>query len=612
VSEALSLVIVIVLGVAASWLAWRLRLPSILLLLLAGLLAGPVTGLIRPDQLLGELLMPFVSLAVGLILYEGGLTLRFRELHKVGRVLRNLVTIGALCTLVISAVSAHYIFRLPWSLALLLGAILIVTGPTVVGPLLRHIRPSGSTGSILKWEAIVIDPIGAMLAVLIFEAMFVVGVGQAAVPVILGIVKTTIIGGGLGALSALLLAQLIARSWIPDYLQNAVSLMLVVATQAVSDQFQHESGLLAVTVMGMVLANQRWTDVRHIVEFKENLQILLISFLFVLLGARLDATGLSGRLLGGLVFVLLLVFVARPVAVWVSTLGAGLTRAERIFLASVGPRGIVAAAVSAVFALRLEEAGVPGARDLVPLTFMVIIGTVAFCGVAAPQIAYRLGVASADPQGVLFAGAAAWPRALAKVLRDRGIRVHLVDTNHENLRAARMAGLSATEMSILADNLVEALDFGGLGRLFAVTPNDWINTLAVHRFASVFGRGQCYQCATEKGSAAAEQHRYLHGRRLFASELTYSAIDERLALGFALRSTPLTQEFGLKEFREHHGPDAFILLAITESGRLLVATADEPLKPRAGQTIISLVPGAAHLDAAASKVPRGHSIQPAG
>ncbi|HRX84300.1 MAG TPA: sodium:proton antiporter [Phycisphaerae bacterium] len=590
-SELLALVWVVVLGVTASWLAWRVRLPSILLLLLAGLVAGPLTGLIVPDRLLGDLLMPFVSLAVGLILYEGGLTLRVSELRSVGHVVRNLVTIGALVTLAISTVAARLIFDLPWSLALLLGAILIVTGPTVVGPLLRHIRPGGSIGSILKWEAIVIDPLGALLAVLIFESAFLVGADGAVAAVLWGILKTVVIGGGLGAISAIVLAQLMARFWVPDYLQNAVSLMLVVATQAVADHFQQESGLLAVTVMGMVLANQRWADVRHIVEFKENLQVLLISFLFVLLGARLDATGLHGKLWGGLAFVGVLVLVARPLAVWISTRKAKLSRGERVFLGTVAPRGIVAAAVSAVFALHLEAADVPGAEDLVPLTFMVIIGTVALSGFFSPFLAHRLGVAAVNPQGVLFGGAGAWPRALAKVLQDRGIRVQLVDTNHDNLREARMAGLPVVERSILSDSLFDAIDFGGLGRFFAVTPNDWINTLAVHRFFGVFGRRGCYQCATADGSPAkAEQHRHLHGRRLFGAELTYGALAKRFGGGFTIKATPLTEEFGPDAFRAQYGADALVLMAITDAGRLRVGTVEEPIQPRAGQTIISFVP----------------------
>jgi NhaP-type Na+/H+ or K+/H+ antiporter len=586
-----SLVVIVVLGVFSAWLAWRLRLPSILLLLLAGLIAGPITHLLDPDALFGDLMLPFVSLSVGLILYEGGLTLRFRELAAVGRVVRNLVTIGALVTLMVSAVAARLIFGMPWPLAVLLGAILIVTGPTVIAPLLRHIRPGGSVGAILKWEAIVIDPMGAMVAVLVFEALLVGRVEQAAAAVALGIVKTIVIGGGLGVFSALLLVHLLARYWVPDYLQNAVSLMLVVATQAAANLMQHESGLLAVTVMGMVLANQRRVDVRHIVEFKENLQVLLISVLFVLLAARLDAAALQGKLLAGVLFVGVLVVIGRPLAVYASTIGAKLSRAEKLFITGMAPRGIVAAAVSAVFALRLQQAGISGASDLVPITFMVIIGTVALYSLAAPTVAYRLGVATPNPQGILFAGASSWTRELAAVLKDRGYRTLLVDTNHTNVRAARMAGLPAMRMSILADYALDELDLGGIGRFFAVTPNDWINTLAVQRFAGVFGRRACYQLAAgREAPAQAEQHRHLHGRRLFGDELTFATIAQRMANGATIKVTPLTAEFRMEEFRSHYA-DAVLLLLIAESGRIIVSTQGEPLKPQPGHLLVSLVNG---------------------
>lgn len=589
-SPFLSLALVIVLGVFSSWLAWRLHLPSILLLLVAGLVAGPVAGWIDPDALLGELMIPLVSLSVGLILYEGGLTLRFGELRAVGRVVRNLVTLGAVVTLVVTAVTARCALGMSWSLAALLGAILIVTGPTVIGPLLRHIRPGGSVGSILKWEAIVIDPIGAMAAVLVFEAIVAGRLEGAAQAIGWGLAKTVVVGGGLGIASASLLVLMLARFWIPDYLQNAVSLMLVVATQATADSIQHESGLLAVTVMGMVLANQKRVNVHHIVEFKENLQVLLISFLFVLLAARLDASALQGRLMAGAVLVAALVFIARPLAVAISSRKSKLSRPEKAFIAWMAPRGIVAAAVSAVFALRLEAAGVAGARDLVPITFMVIIATVALYGLTAPLVAQRLGVAAANPQGILFGGASPWVRAIAEVLHKRGVRVLLVDTNYDNIRAARMAGLPAANMSILADHVIEELDLGGIGRFFAVTPNSWINTLAVQRFTSVFGRQSCYQSAIGESVAAKEEkHRHLHGRQLFSKALPFSTFAKRMAEGATIKATTLTEEFTMDDFHEHHGDDAVVLMAMDNAGRLTIGTQDKPIEPQLGQTLISLI-----------------------
>ena len=294
----ISLAGIIVLGIVAQLLAARLRLPSILILLIFGFLAGPVSGFLRPDELFGQLLFPFISISVALILYEGGLSLKVSDLPRVGGVVRNLVTIGALLTWGIGTVAAYLIFDLDFGLATLLGAVLVVTGPTVIGPLLRHIRPAGSVGSILMWEGIVIDPIGAVLAVLVFEAISGGGQGTTA-HLSVTIVKTVVFGGGLGLLAAALLTLLIHRYWVPDFLQNAVSLMLVVAAFTGANVLQHEAGLLAVTVMGIALANQKYVDIKHIVEFKENLRVLLISSLFILLAARLQPSDLKNVAVGG-------------------------------------------------------------------------------------------------------------------------------------------------------------------------------------------------------------------------------------------------------------------------------------------------------------------------
>ena len=464
---------IIVLGTGAQLLAWRLGLPSILLLLLFGFLAGPITGRLNPDELFGELLFPLVSVCVALILYEGGLSLSLRDLPAVGGVVRRLVSIGTIVTWGAGGLAAYLIFALDAGLAALLGALLVVTGPTVIGPMLRHIRPSGSVGPVLMWEGIVIDPIGAMLAVLVFEA---IGGGQADAATaqffVIAVLRTIVVGAGLGLLAGALLTLLIWRYWIPDFLQNPVSLMLVVAAFTGANLLQPESGLLAVTVMGVFLANQKWADVRHIVEFKENLRVLLISALFILLAARLRPAELTDVAARGAVFVAVLVLIARPLSALLSSAPSRLSRNERLFLAWMAPRGIVAAAVASVFALRLEKLGFEQAPMLVSITFIVIVGTVTIYGITSPLVARRLGLADANPQGVLFVGAHGWVRAVAKLLRDRGFRVLLVDSNRSNVREVRMAGLPVYSGSVLAEYAIAEMPLGGIGRILAVTPND--------------------------------------------------------------------------------------------------------------------------------------------
>ena len=267
---------IIVLGVIAQWLAWRLQLPAILLLLVFGFLAGPGTGLLRPDELFGDLLFPVVSLSVAIILFEGSLSLKFHELRDGGAVVARLTTIGIAVTWLLASTAAHVAVGLSLPIALLLGAILVVTGPTVIIPLLRQVRPVGRVGSVVKWEGIVNDPIGAILAVLVFEAVVASGAGMPSI-LIAGVLKALLLGSLLGLLGAALLVAILRYYAVPDSLQNSVATMLVVVVFLVSNAVQSESGLLAVTVMGIALANQRLAAIRHIYEFKENLRVILIA-----------------------------------------------------------------------------------------------------------------------------------------------------------------------------------------------------------------------------------------------------------------------------------------------------------------------------------------------
>lgn len=427
------LAVVITLSISAQWLAWRTKLPSILLLLTFGISAGSFLEIVDTDKLMGDLLFPVVSLSVAIILFEGGLTLRLDDLPEIGRVIRNLITLGVIITWFISTIAARLFLDLDWSLALLLGAILVVTGPTVVIPLLNQIRPSGRASSILRWEGIIIDPVGAVLAVLVFEEI-IVGDNQVLIAG-WGLIKTVLIGGIIGWGSARLMIEAFSRYWVPDNLQNPVVLTTITAAFAASNTLQAESGLLTVTIMGILMANQKRFDVIHIVEFKENLQVLLISSLFILLGARLDLDALTHLGLGAIFFLLTIMFIARPISVWVSTYHSDLNWREKLFISWMAPRGIVAAAVASIFSLELADHGYEGAELLVPLTFSVIIGTVAIYGLTAGFLAKQLGLIK-DNQGVLIIGAHGWSRKIALALQNAGIRVKLVDTNSQNIEQA--------------------------------------------------------------------------------------------------------------------------------------------------------------------------------
>ena len=584
---------IVLLGIGSQWLAWRLKIPSILLLLGVGFVAGPVTGWLDPDAILGDLLMPVVSLSVALILFEGGLTLEFRELRSVGRAVWNLVSIGAVVTWVLTTVAAWLFLGWGISLSLLFGAILVVTGPTVIMPLLRHLQPNKQVASVLKWEGIVIDPIGALLALMVFEAIQ-AGALWKELPghAVMGFGKTILIGTVLGGSGAWLLSQCFRRYWVPEYLQNPVSLMACVGLFTASNHLQHESGLLTVTLMGLLLANQTHASVRHVIEFKENLRVLLISGLFIVLAARLELESFKQLpVLGSLGFLGALLFVVRPATVMTASVGTALTQKERWFLSWMAPRGIVAAAVAAIFALRLEAQGVAQASELVPVTFIVIVGTVSIYGLTSGVLARRLGISHPNPQGILFVGAHPLAREIAQALQEEGVSVLLVDNNRENINIARMAGLPVHYGSVLSEHAIDDLDLAGIGRMVAMTPNSEVNSLASLHFIEVFGREGVFQLplaqrdqTPTKGLATG-----LQGRSLFRERDCFASLESFFESGAVVKKTRLSESFDYETFTGQYGQEGVPMFTISESGKVEIAVGDQGFAPSTGVKLVALV-----------------------
>ena len=587
----IGLTIIILLGVGATWLAWRLKMPSILLLLLAGFLIGPVTNFLNPDELLGNVLFPFVSFAVALILYEGGLTLNFKEIRQTGSVVVRLITLGVLVTWAISTVAARALFGLSLEIALLLGAILVVTGPTVVGPLLQQVRPKGQVGSALKWEGILIDPVGALLAVLMFEIVLAGELDQAPLIIATGVAGKMLVGVLIGFLAAGLLLLLLKRFLIPDHLQNGVSVMIVFLAFTTANLMQEESGLVAVTLMGVVLANQHVVPVKHIERFKEDLRVMLIATLFILLAARLswaEITSIGGE---AFLFLAVLIFIARPLAVFVSTIRSNLDMKERIFMSWMAPRGIVAAAISSIFAFRLVQDGVAGAEKLAPITFFVIVGTVLIYSLTAKPLARFLGVADIDPQGVLFMGAHALGREMARSLQAEGVVTALIDSNWQNVAQARMAGLTTYYGNAYSEHMTDEIDFNGIGRFLALTGNQDANALATLHFAEIFGRAGVYHLATPADMAGDDRKKtplHLNGRLLFGQKYTYSYLTERIEAGHTIKATKLTDSFNFANYQRMH-PEAVVMFLLRGRKKLFIFSPDETLEPVPGDLLFSLI-----------------------
>ncbi|MCC8998421.1 MAG: sodium:proton antiporter [Candidatus Contendobacter sp.] len=582
---------ILLAGVGAQWLAWWLRLPAILPLLAVGLLAGPATGWLNPDQLFGHLLFPMVSLGVAVILFEGALTLRFAEIRSQARVVRNLVSFGALINWLIIALAAQFCAGLPWSLALLFGALVTVTGPTVVTPLLRSVRPEREVANILRWEGILIDPIGALLAVLVFE--FIVSEQHQHTVAIFSV--TVIAGTLLGLTGAWLLATLMHRQLLPNYLHRVASLALVLGVFTLSNALATESGLLAVTIMGLRLANTRDLVIDDILDFKETLTLLLISVLFIVLAARIDLGAFAGMGWGVIGVLLVILFVARPVAVWLATAGSNLDWRRKAVLAWIAPRGIVAAAVSALFALQLERLGYAESQALATLTFMVIMVTVTLQSFTAKIVVRRLGVAAPPPCGVLLVGGNPVARAVAKALHEREIPVILTDSVWGNIRAARMAGIPVYHGNILSEHADTYLDLTGIGTLLAMSHWPERNMLASLYYRPLFGANHVYTLRLDVERNSTDRTRIISSYRipyLFGEQITLTRLQEGLDQGYTIHATPLTTHFDFAAFRAQWEDRVIPLFALDSKGMLRVFSTRELLQPCPSWTLISLMPPA--------------------
>lgn len=513
------------MGILAQWVAWRFKIPAILPLILIGLLVGPIAAEFLSDEGVkwiqpvykdgrglfpDESLFNFVSLAISIILFEGGLTLRTGEIKNVGPVITKLITVGSLVTFFGAAIAAHFIFYLSWEISFLFSALIIVTGPTVITPILRNIPLKKDVSAVLKWEGILIDPIGALVAVLVFEFISVDAGGEFTKTVFIEFGKIVLFGSSFGFTFAHALNLSINKKWIPHYLLNVFALAAVLGVFVLSDVFAQESGLLAVVVMGMVLGNSKSPYLKELLYFKESLSVLLISILFILLAANINIEDLlliynwNTAVLFGIV-----VFVLRPMGVFLSTIGSNLKLNEKLFIGWVGPRGIVAAGIASLFGLKLAKDGVPGAEYITPLVFMIVLGTVLLNATTARLFAKLAGVFLTKSGGILIVGASKVSRILGDYLESNGRHVVLIDSNISNINKAQEMGLEAINTNIYSDKLTDNIELNDVGYLMALTGNTDINTYAINKFSKQFGENGAFRLVApeeiEEGKSAPKE-----------------------------------------------------------------------------------------------------------
>lgn len=505
---------IIVLGILAQWVAWKFKIPAILPLILIGLLVGPIaaeflsedgTKWIEPvwngekGLFPGDGLYYFVSLAISIILFEGGLTLKRNEIKTVGPVITKLITLGSAITFFGAGIVAHYVFNLSWEISFLFSALIIVTGPTVITPILRNIPLKKDVSAVLKWEGILIDPIGALVAVLVFEFISVGGGGGFTKTALIEFGKILLFGTSFGFTFAHALAFAINKNLIPHYLLNVVSLSTVLLVFVVSDIFAHESGLLAVVVMGMVLGNIKLENIKELLYFKESLSVLLISILFILLAANINIEDmmLLYNWKTAILFAIV-VFIIRPLAVFLSTTGSNLKPNEKLFISWVGPRGIVAAGIASLFGSKLLKAGVEGAEYITPLVFMIVLGTVLLNATTARVFAKIVGVFLTKSEGILIVGAGQLSRLIASYLKKNDRHVVLVDSNSDNVETAKNLGLEAIKEDIYAEDLTDNIELNDVGYLLSLTGNSDINKFAINKFQDQFGENGSFRLITSE------------------------------------------------------------------------------------------------------------------
>ena len=588
----LSIASIGVLGIACQWFAWWVRIPSILFLLTMGIIVGPVLNLINPDALFGNLLFPFISLSVAVILFEGSLTLKFEDIRGHGKTVSNLVSTGALITWLIIGYSTYRLLDLPIELAFLFGAIVVVTGPTVIIPMLRIVRPNTKVANVLRWEGIVIDPLGALLAVLVFDFIISGQQNNALGMIFLTFGKIIFSGLIIGFVSGWLIGEILRKQYVPQYLRNIFTLISVFAIFVTSEMIESESGLLAVTVMGITMANMKDMDIDNILDFKESLSVLLISALFIILAARIELHELIHVGWPAIILLGIIIFVARPVSVFASSIGSDLSVNEKLMISWIGPRGIIAAAISSLFALRLEDAGYTEAALIVPLTFVIIIGTVVIQSTTARYIAEFLKVREPSPTGLLIIGAGNVARAIGKELQSHGFKIMLTDSTWENIRLARMEGLETYFGNPISEHADRNLNLIGLGKLLAMSGRLNLDTLACLRFKSEFGKKNIYELKTTREKHTENKHIVStkhRGYELFTEDADYGNLAYRLRNKAEIKSTQLSDEFTFEQYLKKYEKGIVPMFAIDDKKRLHVFVVNGEMKPEANWTIIAMI-----------------------
>lgn len=578
------------LGIGAQWLAWRLQRPAIVLMAIAGLIFGPLLGAIlgfgfwpdpmrsfmetlrlNPVEDFGDVYRPMIGLAVAIILFEGGLTLRFKDLGDASRAVNRMVFAAGPIVWFAGTAACHYLVGLPLDISFMVGGLFVVTGPTVIMPLLRQAHLKSKPANILKWEGIVNDPVGALLAVAGYEFIRLNQTGDPLLLVFGNLLFAAVLGTVIGVISGIGLASAFRKGLIPEYLKAPVVLAWVLLIYAVANVLAEETGLLAVTALGMTMANTKFASMVEFRRFKENIAIILVSGVFVILTATLTPDVLKDMVTnpGIIAFVLIMMFIIRPVAVMVGTAFSGITWREALLIGWIQPRGIVAVAVAGLFAAELEAIGRPEGELFVPLAFALVFATVLAAGFTIGPVSKLLDQSEGGGEGVMIVGANPWTLGLAKALKGMDVRVTMADTNWRRLRGARLEGISTFYGEVLSENADYTMDHSAFNHIITATPNDAYNALVCVEFAPELGRHRVFQVSGQDEDSDGDGIAFTsRGRTLSSRGRNFDALTRDWWSGWRFRSTKISESYTLEDFYAGRGKDLDIILLKRPDGKL--------------------------------------------
>ncbi|MCZ2257457.1 cation:proton antiporter [Sporosarcina sp. G11-34] len=582
-----NLMLVVLIGILSQWIAWRFRMPAIVVMSVAGLLVGPIFGLINPQESMGNLFGPIITFAVALILFEGSLNLDFKEIKGFTGPVTRIVTVGAFISWIVGSLAVHYLAGLSWSVAFIIGGLFIVTGPTVILPLLRQAKLKPRPAAILKWEGIVVDPFGALLAVFAFEFFKFLN-GEVTLSSFLLFFAAAFFAVLLGWGAGRILGFAFERGNVPEFLKSPVLFAVVIFTFVLSDEIMQQTGLLAVTAMGITMANMQLTSINDIRNFKENISVLLISGIFVMLTASLDPHILIEIFnVNIMLFVLAMLLVVRPLSIWLSTIGTDLTVREKILVGWIAPRGIVALTVSGYFATILSEHGYKDAETITALTFALVFATVVVHGFTIGPLARRLNLTTTDESGVLIVGGSRFSADFAQSIKNTGNEVLLIDRSWAGLSHVRKLGLNGYVGDILSEQLDYHIDLNPYRFMLAMTKLDTYNAHVCADFVPDIGRDHLYQTAFQ-ATKKEEGFTITRGQLLFSPAVSIYDLEDRVNAGHVIRKTVITKQYSYTQYLRERDDKSILLYILRASGSIEFYSPEVELQAQADDAVIAL------------------------